>query len=248
MTDPISASGMTFNASSSGNYTITGGTLNLTDIFSAANVTTNANATIASQINAAGGLTKSGTGILNLQATANGQTNTLSGAITINAGTLVLGGGANTFATDGAMGGNITVSNGGTLKLGQSEVISNQSVITVNSGGVFNLNGFSETVNSLVGNGSVILSAGQKLVVSLPDSLTSNGSFSGIISGAGGAPAWRQYYIRRLHPQREQHLYRTDHHRERHSDQPRRKYCVYREWRCSQPDRRLHQCLGQSAV
>ncbi len=90
------------------------------------------------------------------------------------------------FAADGAIGGNIGITSGGTLKLGQSEVISNQSVITVNTGGVFDLNGYSETVSSLAGNGSVILSAGQKLAIDFPNPGTSSGSFVGIISGAGG--------------------------------------------------------------
>jgi fibronectin-binding autotransporter adhesin len=71
----------------------------------------------------------------------------------------------------------------GTLKLGGSERIVNTSALTVN--GTFDLAGFSETVGSLAGNGSVTSSATGTLTLSFGGDNTST-LFSGVI-GNGSA-------------------------------------------------------------
>jgi fibronectin-binding autotransporter adhesin len=92
---------------------------------------------------------------------------TASPTITVSASTLTIGGtvsGAFNITKAGA--GSLTLSgsntytgsttiNAGTLKLGASGVIPNASAVTVTSPGILDMNGFSETVGSIAGTGTI---------------------------------------------------------------------------------------------
>ncbi len=118
---------------------------------------TGASATAAGiAANTSGSLTKIGTGTLTLGGTA---ANTYTGTTVINAGQLDL---AKTAGVN-AIAGNITIgdaSGSDVLKLQASDQIADTSVVTLNGTvtnelGVFRLNGYSETIGGLAGNGVV---------------------------------------------------------------------------------------------
>jgi autotransporter-associated beta strand protein len=89
-------------------------------------------------------------------------------------GTLILSG-ANTYT------GATTIANsGGTLKLGTSGAIPDASALTVGNSSTFDLAGFSETVGSLAGGGTVTSSAAGTLTLTTGGNNTST-TFSGIL-------------------------------------------------------------------
>ncbi|MDB5049237.1 MAG: hypothetical protein JWO30_2308 [Fibrobacteres bacterium] len=88
---------------------------------------------------------------------------TLSGANTSNAGVII---------------------SAGTLKLGASGVISDLCAVTAN--GTLDLNGFNETIGSLVGSGTVDNSAGAGSYTLTLGGDNSNSTFSGIIQNTSG--------------------------------------------------------------
>lgn len=95
-----------------------------------------------------------------------------SGGLTkIGAGTLVLGG-TNTFT--GA-----TIVSGGLLQFAAPASLTNVTAVTVNTNAFMDFNGFSQSILSLNGSGSLLL--GGALTVSNTAATT----FSGVISGAG---------------------------------------------------------------
>jgi fibronectin-binding autotransporter adhesin len=102
------------------------------------------------------------------------------GLVKDGAGTLVLGG-TNTYT------GNNTV-NAGILRAGSDQAFGGQAngtgagLMTVNSGGTLDLNGYTVWVSGLNGSGAVTLGAGT-LQIRGP------GTFSGTISGSGGVSA-----------------------------------------------------------
>ena len=98
----ITAGGLIFNAATSGSYLLSGGTLTLGG--STPTITTNANAEIASVIAGTTGLTKEGSGVLTLSGT-----NTFTGGLKLNAGTVGFSAAANLSS------GAITL-NGGALR------------------------------------------------------------------------------------------------------------------------------------
>jgi autotransporter-associated beta strand protein len=105
------------------------------------------------------------------QALANGGG---GGGLTKNgAGTLTLNG-SNTYT--GA-----TTVNAGTLAIGASDRIADTSNLNV-VGGTFNLNNFNEALGSITGSGNITLGSG-----TLTTNSSSNTTFSGVVSGAGGA-------------------------------------------------------------
>lgn len=93
-------------------------------------------------ISGAGGFTKTSQG---LTVIGGATANTFNGLTTISAGTLDLN---KTAAGTTALAGNVTVGTG-TLRLQQQNQIADTASVTVTSGGVFNLNGKSETISAL---------------------------------------------------------------------------------------------------
>ena len=79
----VAPNSITFNPAASGNYAISGGSINLPN--ASMSITANTNATISSALVGSGGLTKSGNGTLTLAGT-----NTYTGPTVISSGTLQL--------------------------------------------------------------------------------------------------------------------------------------------------------------
>ena len=92
--------------------------------------------------NAASSLTLSGT-----------SANTFGGVATVNAGTLIL---AKSLGTDAISGSALIIGNAAdaagnaTVRLGQTSQIANTTNVTINKSGVFDMNGFGESINNLV--------------------------------------------------------------------------------------------------
>jgi fibronectin-binding autotransporter adhesin len=169
----------------SGSTTIgatTGNTLAIGAITSAnQNLTT----TGAGNTNLTGAIT-TGTGSLTINATGTttmtGAANTFTGTTTVNAGTLVLN---KTAGTNAIASGNLIIGDGSgtdTVRLDQNNQIGDTVKVTVNSSGVFNLNGRTETIAALEGSSgaSVNLGAG---VLNLSGS--SQTVYDGTLSGSG---------------------------------------------------------------
>jgi len=98
-----------------------------------------------------------------------------SGGLTKQGGhTLVIGG---SHSNGGAT--NIT---GGTLRLAGSGSLSNASDITINNA-LWDLNGVSDTVDSISGNGTISLGSG---TLTVDESASTTRTFSGNINGSGG--------------------------------------------------------------
>ena len=134
-------------------------------------------------LNLTGGLVKDGT------------TLTLGGSGTININTIgISGSSANSdLVVDGATvvlnainsyNGPTTVQNSGTLKLGISSVMPTapHSTLSLVSSGSFDLNGYSDTIASLNGTGSVI-NGGPVMAALTVGGSNGSGSFSGTITG-----------------------------------------------------------------
>jgi len=120
-------------------------------------------------------LSKSGSGTLVLSA---GSDYSYTGATTVNAGTLAV----NSLSSNGFKSTNITINNGGTVRLDAADKVVDTAAITVNAGGTLDMNGFSETIAKLQGSGNVTSTAAASTLI-----LKNGGSytFSGVISGDG---------------------------------------------------------------
>ena len=133
--------------------------------------------TVGGVISGSGGLTKSGNGMMALGTISSGSYWT--GTTTVNAGTLQLGnpGGDHYVSTSWV------INSGGTILYTANNVISNSAIITINSGGFFNMNSsYYDAVGYLAGGGN--LTNLNSLQLDLP--ATGSGSdFSGVISGSG---------------------------------------------------------------
>jgi autotransporter-associated beta strand protein len=135
---------------------------------------------ISNVVSGAGGLTKAGNGALRLAGPSN---NTLSGAITVQAGTLELAKNA-AVAVPGSLfiGDGAGPANGDIVRLLGPEQIANNAAVTISaSSGIIHLQGFNETIGSLAGAGEVNLGAG---------TLTTGGNnastvFGGLIGNIG---------------------------------------------------------------
>ncbi|MEZ5387350.1 MAG: autotransporter-associated beta strand repeat-containing protein [Prosthecobacter sp.] len=125
---PITLGTLIFNAAGSGTYAISGDTLTLGDGV----ITANASASISSILAGTAGLAKSGDGVLTLSGSS---ANTYSGTTSISGGTLLLGKDANVTAIQG----DISISNGGRLRMTADEQIADTATVTMSgSGSVFN--------------------------------------------------------------------------------------------------------------
>jgi len=138
--------------------------------------TTALNLTVGGTITGTGGLTKSGNGTMALGSV---NASNWTGTTTVNGGTLQLGnpGGDQYVSTSWV------INSGGTVLFTASNVISNSAIITINSGGTFNMNSsYYDAVGYLAGAGNVTNL--NSLQLDLP-STGSGSNFSGVISGSG---------------------------------------------------------------
>ncbi len=126
----ISVGNLTFNAATSGTYTLSGSTLTLLN----STITSNVAATISSVLAGSTPWTKQGAGQLTLSGSGS---NTLSGLLTVNAGVLFLNksGGAT------AVAGDLTITSGGMVTFGTgttNQIASTSNVIQNGATSVFN--------------------------------------------------------------------------------------------------------------
>lgn len=128
-------------------------------------------------ISGGGGITKTGSGTMIM---SNGANNTYSGTTTVAAGNVQLG-----LSSEDTgfvkVPGALTI-NGGNVNVAFDEQIANTSTVTVNSPGTFGLlSGVSESINTLILNGSSASGADASLTIT--NSLTMTG---GTMLGGGG--------------------------------------------------------------
>jgi autotransporter-associated beta strand protein len=102
--------------------------------------------------------------------------NTYLGTTMVGSGTLVL----NKSVSDGAIPGNVIVSNGAALRLTRTEQINDSADMFLNSGGLFDTSTSFELIDTLRGTGSITLGLNGWIEVGL-----NNGSstYGGVISG-----------------------------------------------------------------
>jgi len=166
------AGSLTFTGDTAANYNLTtsgAGSLNFSGpVYGGGTITQNG--------------TGSGGGTLTFSGAAN---NSFSGALNINDGTVVL---AKTGGSTAVAGNAINIGNGSgaassaVLRLGgHNQIADYTGLITVASDGLFNVNGFTEKVNSLTSTGTVALGGG---ALSLGVN-GGNSSLGGTITGAG---------------------------------------------------------------
>ena len=168
-----------FDLNFSGAATLTG---NRTITASSAGITTFSG--VIGQDIAGRSFTKAGTGTLTFSGAA---ANTYTGDTTVNAGTLLL---AKTAGVNAIAGGTVTVGDGAggansdILRLGALDQIGNGAAVIVLSSGLFDLFGFSETINILnLQGGSVTTSSGTLTVnssvnsVAFPTTSSVSGNF-----------------------------------------------------------------------
>ena len=120
-------------------------------------------------------LTQNGTGTLTLSGTA---ANTFTGLTNIQMGEIDLDktAGIDALAGDVQVGGT-----GAVLQLLNSNQIKDTANMTVNTGGTFNLNNKSETINALNGNGGTVTGSGAATLT--VGSAGGTGSYAGVITG-----------------------------------------------------------------
>ncbi|HEY1684397.1 MAG TPA: autotransporter-associated beta strand repeat-containing protein [Tepidisphaeraceae bacterium] len=117
-----------------------------------------------------GPLHGAGTGYLEL----NGN-NSFTGTLTVNTNVSI-----GTGATgDGALQGNVIINSGGTLLYKAGNIVKNSSLLTINSGGTLNFNGYSDAIGTISGSGSITN------IGSLYLTIGNAATFSGAISGSG---------------------------------------------------------------
>jgi autotransporter-associated beta strand protein len=137
------------------------------------------NTTVSSAITGSGGVTKDGAGTLSFSGST---ANTYLGSTLVNAGTLSL---AKSPGIN-AVPGNVTVGDGSgsdVLLLNAANQIPDTAIVTLSSSGVFDLNGFDETVASVSSSGSASQVALGAATFTTGDANPS--TFAGTITGAG---------------------------------------------------------------
>ena len=141
-------------------------------------------------LNLTGGVTKNGTTLTitgggTVHITNNGITGSAPNSDLVVDGTTVVLNAANSY------NGPTTVQNAGTLQLGNNNVLptSPRTALAVNSGSVFNLAGYSDSVASLSGDSSAIVKnsvAGSTSLLTINSAAGVSSTFAGIISGTNG--------------------------------------------------------------
>lgn len=180
----------------SGNTTISGGTLTLNSttgatlnklvmnnwnsavINNAALVFDNASGlaeTFSQPVSGSGTLTKQGAGQVTMTAAYS------SGNVVVSGGKLLISSaGGDSFNPSTK---SITVNSGATFEYGASNKVDNQVVFTVNSGGTFNMAGYTDAIGSLTGSGTLTNSGtAQTLHLDMPSSQTFTGPITGAIA------------------------------------------------------------------
>lgn len=162
------------------------GTLTITDQLALGyNLTTTGagNLTFSGAINGSGGIAKNGAGTLTLSGT---NSNSSTGTIAVNEGTLALAKTAGTNAIGGAainIGDGVGAAGSAVLRLDASNQIANHAgQITINSDGRLALNNFSESVNTIAGTGRIDLGTSGSLSVGIN---SANSTFGGSFLGTG---------------------------------------------------------------
>jgi autotransporter-associated beta strand protein len=167
------------------NFTITGSQSNLLYLEGNADVASirvaNQQLTLAGRLVSGDSIEKWGAGTLVIGNDHTvGYRSALTGALVAREGLTVLGGGL-AFGQNGLLQGSLQISSGATVRMAQAEVLDNRSLVTVEAGGTWDMNGLSEAIGNLSGAGAVTLGAG-----SLTFDLGANASFAGNISGSSG--------------------------------------------------------------
>jgi len=166
--------GQAFNISSGGTLTNAGSASAIANVNAGGILRNNAGASWTGAVNiaATGSATNAGVITGNVgNAGSFTSTNTLIGTLTNNSG--------GTASLVGTVDGNII--NNGTITLTGATVGIDR--VTVNTGGIFNLAGFSTTFGGLAGNGGEVRLGSATLTV---DTSAGSTAFSGVISGSGG--------------------------------------------------------------
>ena len=104
------------------------------------------------------------------------------GAVTANLGTGTLTQSSNTTTLSGTSGATTIIINGGTLALGGSEHLADSGALTVNSGGILNLGGYTETVGAVTLTGGTITNGN----LTGTNYAVQNGTISANLGGSGG--------------------------------------------------------------
>lgn len=73
-----------------------------------------------------------------------------------------------------------TIVSGGTLRLGSNQALGNTSLLTINSGANTSINGMTQTIGTLAGDGGLAINGGNLTI-------SNGGTFGGVTSGALGA-------------------------------------------------------------
>ncbi len=141
------------------------------------------NTSLNGAITNSGSVTKTGAGTLTLGGTS---ANSFGGALNVNDGTVILGKTAGTNAVAGSaisIGDGVGAASSAILRLGASNQIADYTgLLTVNSDGVFQLNNFSESINTLAGTGRIDLGTSGALTVGVN---SGNSTFGGSLLGTG---------------------------------------------------------------
>jgi autotransporter-associated beta strand protein len=169
------AGGSTIAVNSDGALGASGATLRLGDASGTATLAIDAPSFLSSRSIVLG----SSGGIVD---TAGGTAATLGGAISGAGGLTKTGAGTLTLAGSNSYGGGTSVL-GGTLRAGGGSIFSNASSLALAGGTAFDLNGFSQSIGSLSGAGSIVLGGGASLTLGANNS---SSAFGGSISGSGG--------------------------------------------------------------
>lgn len=127
--------------------------------------------TLSGVIGGAFGITKDGAGSVTLDGLAG---NTFSGTTRVQLGTLLLN-----KTTGNAVPASLTIL-GGTSRLLRPNQINDNSTVTVQGTGMLDVNGQTETINTLTGAGGGVVDLGTGGVLTV-----TQGTFTGVVQGAG---------------------------------------------------------------